>query len=123
MDATTPSLRDGHWYTTSRPIAGAHTTPDGRPIGIFCRAESGLEPAIVDGKTVLRRVSRPARVVFQDPDGHDLMMLVNRDQVVRVELPPEQLPDLRPLDEFDHLPESRKATSWMKPGSKLTDLA
>jgi hypothetical protein len=57
-------------------------------------------------------------VIPQNSDGHDLATMGNGD-FKRIELDPAELPDLVRLVEFDHLPESRKATSWMKPGSKL----
>lgn len=42
--------RKGQWVTTSLEIPGAHTTPDGRPIGIYHPAGRAQVPKVV-GKT------------------------------------------------------------------------
>ena len=57
---------------------------------------------------------------MQAADGHDLMAVEGRDRVVRVEFAPDELPDLEPLVEYDHLPGSRKDHSVYPPGYKLT---
>lgn len=118
-------LHDGHWYTTSTPIRGAHCTPDGRAVGIFCAPERPLEPTLgPDGQLVMQRGRRlPARVVIQAPDGHDLvewdMSNPHQPRQQLAVFAVDQLQDLQPLVEADHLPEARRA--HLPPGLKLYD--
>lgn len=107
-----PLLLDGHWYTskTAVDLVGRrhifdeqHLTPDGRAVMVFDRDDRGV-------------------LVPQASHGHDMTELradTGPHIKHRIELDPASLPDLERLVEFDHLPESRKATSWMKPGDKL----
>lgn len=134
-------LRDGHAYrskaalervrsltTADRP----HVTPDGHAVlacdlrgrvtvrPIISHGDPG-DPAIVAGTE--EPVVTPVLVVLAD-HGHDLMHLT-RDEagspaIRRVELVPEDLPDLEPLREYDHLPESRKDYDIYPKGHKLT---
>ena len=100
-------ILDRHWYASTaafnlvphkRLVQPPHITPDGK--GVFV--------CDVRGAGVIY-------FVMQGADGHDLLTKSGQ----RVEFTPGQLPDLERLVEFDHLPEARKAGSWMKPGSKL----
>lgn len=100
-------LLDQRWYTSqvavakarARKLAGKpHLTPEGLAVLVCDYVGPGL-----------------VALVMQGADGHDLM---TRDGH-RVAFDPSALPDLDRLVEFDHLPESRKVTSWMKPGAKL----
>lgn len=116
-------LHDGHWYTTSTPVRGAHCTPDGRAVGIFCAPDQPLV-AVPDGKgghVMKRGPKRPARIVIQAPDGNDLFEwdTTNPHQPVQqfAVFPVDQLADVQPLEEADHLPEARRA--HLDPGTKL----
>lgn len=120
-------LHDGHWYTTSTPIRGAHCTPDGRPMGIFCAPDRPMvgSPS-ANGELVMQRgPKRPARIVIQAPDGHDLvewdMTDPHQPRHQLAVFPIEALADLQPLVEADHLPESRRA--HLERGTKLVDPA
>jgi hypothetical protein len=99
-------VRDGHWYASKEALAKAkklhlvgdpHVTPDGKATMVF---------------------DAPNRFAMQADHGHDLMHF-DGTSVVRVEFAAAELDDVEMLVEFDHLPESRKETSWMLPGSKL----
>lgn len=117
---TPAALRDGHWYSTSLPVPGAHATPDGRAVGIYQRPERLIVPR-PDG-TLGRGDLIPGRIVFQAPDGHDLLRLEGRDRLARVEFAPDALPDLAPVALVDHLPDSRWERAAFPPGTKLTEL-
>jgi len=118
-------LYDTHWYTTSLVPRGAHCTPDGRAVGIFCAPERPLVPTVgPDGAIVMQRGPKlPARLVIQAPDGHDLVEwdLSNphqpKQQIAAFAL--ADLPDIAPLVEADHLPEARRA--HLPAGLKLDD--
>lgn len=118
-------LHDGHWYTTSTPIRGAHCTPDGRPVMIFCKPDRPLVGDVgPDGNLTMKRgPKRPARFVVQGPDGHDLVEwdTSNPHQPVQqlAVFPVGALADVQPLVEADHLPEARRA--HIEPGTKLVD--
>jgi hypothetical protein len=108
-------LIDGHWYSTATPIPGAHCTPDGRPVGIYCAGKRALTPTADDaGNLVMARGAYvPGHIVIQAPDGHDLIHVDVSDphqiKAYPVRVLVEHLQDLRRLEEADHLPESRRA--------------
>lgn len=100
-------LLDQHWYASRIAVQRAmglsltgfpHITPEGKATLVCDYLGSGQ-----------------AALVIQADDGHDLMTTDGR----RVSFNPAELSDLERLVEFDHLPEARKATSWLKPGAKL----
>jgi hypothetical protein len=89
-------FRRGQWVSTSLAIEGAHTTPDGRSVGVY-------NPAYKDslGEEV------PEQVSIIKPDGTNLVRLEG-DVAVSVTFPPSELPDLKALVDPEHLPESRR---------------
>lgn len=100
--------RPGQWVSTSLKIVGAHTTPDGRAIGIYHPAGTRQEP-VQDGESVVMKTVRvPESVTIVAPDGQDLYAMVDR-VAGPVVFDPKKLPDLKPVLEADHLPESRRA--------------
>jgi hypothetical protein len=123
--STTPTLLfGGLWYTSAAAVGvlsktltlgKPHLTPEGKAVLVF---DAGGPGSIVGG---MRTIARPA-LVPQGEDGHDLCT-VNENRVQRVELSPEDCPDLERLVAFDHLPEGRKAgpiaDGLHKPGDRL----
>jgi hypothetical protein len=101
--------RNGQWVSTSRKILGAHTTPDGRTVGIYRAAGTQLSP-VKDGETIrMEKVFVPGAVfIVAAEDGQDLYTLDGRE-AKPVSFSLEELPDLQPVTEADHLPESRRA--------------
>lgn len=100
-------LLDQHWYASRSAVAKAcklnlqgkpHLTPDGQAVLVCDYQGAGR-----------------VQMVMQGTHGHDL----TDAQIRPVTFDPHELPDLERLVEFDHLPEARKVSSWMKAGSKL----
>ena len=93
-------FRMGQWVSTSTPIPGAHTTPEGRAVGIYVRAYADQY-----GNAVPEHVSfqRPEPVVLESPIHGGPVVHHN----LGVYLPPEQLDDLQPLDDPAHIPAGR----------------
>lgn len=116
-------LYDGYYYSTSLDVPGAHKTPDGRAVGIFCRASAGYVPN-PDTGAMERSQLQPDRVVFIMPKtGHNLMKLSDDGQsLVRVEYAPKDLPDLKMIEVVDHLPEERWDKEVYPPGKKFSEL-
>ncbi len=130
------SLRNGQWCSTSTPIPGAHTTPDGRAIGIYQAASRpgretliGVAKALPTGedfdlkageeaaKALAPNVT-PECVIFCRENGENLMRLSDDgNSVTRVACSPDELEDLQPVIEADHIPESRRP--HLKPGHKF----
>lgn len=110
-------FRDGHWVSTSRPFPGAHTTPDGRAVGVYVAGHHALEPASDgQGDVTLRRVWREPHVAIRSPDGFDLFRLVGQ-RSEKVAVHPDELPDLEYVVLADHLPEFDRA--HLPPGTRL----
>lgn len=111
--------RKGQWISTSLAVIGAHKAPDGRTVGIYQPAKRQVTPATtIAGKATEPKVTySPARVVIVSAeDGHDLYALQGRE-AKPVVFDADALPDLEPVCEADHLPESRR--SHLPAGMKL----
>lgn len=106
------AFRNGQWVTTTTPFPGAHTTADGRTVGIFQAARRVRTPGVDGGAEVV--VEQPDRVHIVRPDGHDLMELAG-NEAVSVVRTPGQLDDLQPMLEADDIPRPH----GLKPGDKL----
>ena len=110
-------FRHGQWVSTSTPIPGAHTTPDGRPVGIYQAARKPVVGSL-DGKQIGSDDRVPAHVAFVKASGENLTALSeDGNSVVNVRCSPTELKDLQPLIEVDHLPPGRAHRH--KPGDKL----
>lgn len=99
-------------------IGEPHLTPDGKAVLVF---DGGGTTTMPNGPPVITK----ACLVPQSDGKHpiwksDLVGLPeNEERVRRIELYSSQLPDLEPLVEYDHLPETRKDYTVYKPGTKL----
>jgi hypothetical protein len=120
------TIKNASWYRSKLALerlrglvltCDPHITPDG--FGVFVSDLGGL--ASVPGKPDTFVKVEP-KLVMQASDGHDLMQIVGRDTIKRVEFPIHALPDLEALEEWDHLPEPRKDYTRFKPGTKLSSL-
>jgi hypothetical protein len=98
-------MRHGQWVSTSHPFDGAHQTAARRSVGIY---QAGGRDAMGD--------PIPEHVVIVKPDGTDLMILKD-DKAVRMAFNPADLPDLKPVENADELPEPRR--SHLEPGTVL----
>jgi hypothetical protein len=119
-------LRDAHWYRSKEALDRAkalrltgepHVTPDGDALLIVDMRGVTRTPQL-NGPPKLEL--RPPALVMQGADGHDLMQLVGRDKLQRVEFSLDALGDLSPLVEYDHLPESRQDYAVYPRGHKLS---
>lgn len=118
-------LKDGHWYLSREALdrikplrltGDPHVTPDGHAL-VILDARGVVRTPQVNGPPKAQIL--PPALVVQAADGHDLMQLTGRDSVVRVEFAVDQLGDLTPLVEYDHLPAARKDYAVYPRGHKL----
>jgi len=108
------AFRNGQWVTTATAFPGAHTTADGRTVGVFQAARRLRTPGIDGTPEVI--VELPDRVHIVKTDRTDLMEL-DGDKAVSVVRTLGQLEDVRPLIEADDIP-GRHALEDT-PGAKL----
>lgn len=113
-------FRHGQWVRFTAAIEGAHTTADGKVVGIFQHAREGSPvtlgvnlgegpPGSADVTITPVPTGHPAHVAVVRPDGTNLMRLGDDGQsVVKVAIDPAELPELEAATVPDDLPESRR---------------
>jgi len=92
-------FRHGQWVSTSTKFDGAHTTPDGRSVGIYQR-----------GRTDSLGGESPQHVAIVRPDGTNLVAFAD-SKAVDVLVDPADLTDLQPLLDLASLPPGRALTA------------
>jgi hypothetical protein len=113
------TTRSGAWVSTSTAIAGAHTDPAGRAVGIYQRGGLQQVPGIsADGTAQPTLISVPEHVVFVRPDGTNLTGInAGGEFIPAVCVAPDQLEDLRLVPVADHCPPDR--VKHLPKGTKL----
>jgi hypothetical protein len=127
------TLRPGHWYKSKQALEKAqglrlldppHKTPDGFAVLIYDERGPIVQPGSGDAPS--RVVVHPPALVMQADHGHDLLHVARHDRsgrpepaIDRVEFAVEDLSDVTPLCEYDHLPPGRQDYSVFPRGHKL----